>query len=155
MTVSKNVIIFALIGTAVVSVDLYLSHQESAAPSHCNQYTEQNVKQYSEQYSEQYSIQNTAQDSVLSLTNLAAISSYSTVSDSLSESSLKQELVEVTAKQLSDASRCERQSDHSVSWMDWVFSWQDSPTFHYLDLLELLSSGDSHGNAGQTSPVKS
>jgi hypothetical protein len=147
MTVSKNVVIFALIGTAVVSVDLYLSHQESAAPSHCNQYTEQNVKQYS--------IQNTAQDSVLSLTNLAAISSYSTVSDSLSESSLKQELVEVTAKQLSDASRCEQQSDHSVSWMDWVFSWQDSPTFHYLDLLELLSSGDSHGNAGQTSPVKS
>lgn len=147
MTVSKNVIIFALIGTAVVSVDLYLSHQESAAPSHCNQYTEQNV--------EQYSTQNTAQDSVLSLSNLAAISSYSTVNASLSESSLKQELVEVTAKQLSDASRCEQQSDHSVSWMDWVFSWQDSPTFHYLDLLELLSNGDSHGNAGQTSPVKS
>lgn len=143
MIVSKYVVIFALLGSTVLSVDLYLTHQQSTIPTYCNQLVEQ--------------------DSILPKTNVTAVSSRSDLSNSLSESSLQhalekkleQQLVGITSTQLTQQTQCVPQSEHSVSWMDWVFSWQDSPTFHYLDLLELLSSGDSHGNAGQTSPVKS
>ena len=136
MRVSNNVVIFALIGLAVVSVDFYLAHQQSDTPSHCQQIADN--------------------DSVFALTNMASIASQGSLNSSLSQSSMKNDAVNLKSTQLSNYSQCITQSDNSVSWMDWVFSWHDSPTFHYLDLLELLtSSGDSHGHAGQSSPIKS
>ena len=87
---------------------------------------------------------------------MASIASQGSLNSSLSQSSMKNDAVNLKSTQLSNYSQCITQSDNSVSWVDWVFSWHDSPTFHYLDLLELLtSSGDSHGNAGQSSPIKS
>lgn len=136
MTVSKNVVIFALIGLAAVSVDLLLDRHFSHSQIECQQLN--------------------AQGSSLALTNMAALANHHTISGSLQHSMTTQQDNTVTqSTHLKGGSQCNNSSEHSVSWMDWVFSWQDSPTFHYLDLLELLTSHNDDNSHGHPSPVKS
>lgn len=42
--------------------------------------------------------------------------------------------------------QCLQPEYHQVSWYDWLFSDADSATFHYLDLLELISSSKDREN---------
>lgn len=130
MNVSKNVTLFATIGLTAVAVNTFVGVQQSQTQTQC-----------------------------ADLSSAIAALSYvaqANASNSLSGADIKLETVKVNTKIQADYNQCIAQSEHAVSWKDWVFSWQDSPTFHYLDLLELLSSDNkSHNSGDNPTPVKS
>ena len=50
---------------------------------------------------------------------------------------------------------CLAPEQNQVSWLNWVFSDNDSATFHYLDLLELLTTNRNDDNSSSQRPTSS
>ena len=130
MTVSNKVVVFALLGLTVATVDYIVAHKKAQSLLACQQFTDN--------------------DSFFALSNM---SSSSSISNTFQTSNIQLDLAKAKSKQIADYSKCVTKADNSVSWMDWVFSWQDSPTFHYLDLLELLTPVDANDNNAPSHPV--
>ena len=128
MTISSKVVAFALFGLSALTIDYIVAHQYTAG------------------------------DQICAVANNSLI--FSSVSepqpDSLHPTALQLRTAKAKSQRLASLTDCLSPEEKSVSWVDWVFSWQDSPTFHYLDLLELLSNNndDSSHGSGQPSPVK-
>lgn len=120
MAVSNKFVVFALLGLSFVAVNYVVANKDASFDLACQSIGEND-----------------------SLFKLREMSSSHTVSpDSVHLKSVKSKSL-----QISDSSECINDADNNVSWMDWVFSWQDSPTFHYLDLLELLTPVESRDSA--------
>lgn len=130
MNVSKNVTLFATIGVTALAANIFVNVQQSQTQTQCEDLSK----------------------AMVALSYVAQ----SNVSNALSSADIKLDTVKLNTKIQAEYNQCIAQSEHSVSWKDWIFSWQDSPTFHYLDLLELLSSDNKNHNRGEhASPVKS
>lgn len=112
MTVSNKVVVFALFGLSFVAVNYVVAHKDASLELACQSIGENK--------------------SLFKLTEMSS-------SNTLSPDSVHLKSVKLKSQQITDSSECINDPENNVSWMDWVFSWQDSPTFHYLDLLELLS----------------
>lgn len=120
MTVSNKVVVFALLGLSFVAVNYIVAHKDANFDLTCQSIGEN--------------------DPLFKLTEMSS-------SNTLSPDSVHLKSVESKSLQIADSSECINDADNNVSWMDWVFSWQDSPTFHYLDLLELLTPVESRDSA--------
>lgn len=119
MAVSNKVVVFALLGLSFVAVNYVVANKDASFDLDCQ------------------SIEN---DSLFKLKEMSS-------SNTVSPDSVHLKSVKSKSLQISDSSECINDADNNVSWMDWVFSWQDSPTFHYLDLLELLTPVESRDSA--------
>lgn len=130
MNVSKNVTLFATIGITAVAVNTFVEFRQTQTQTQCAELS----------------------NAMVALSYVAQANA----SNSLSSADIKLDTVKLNTKIRTEYNQCIAQSEHAVSWKDWVFSWQDSPTFHYLDLLELLSTDKKNHNRGEHStPVKS
>lgn len=130
MTVTNKVVVFSLLGLSVVAADYVVAHKEAQPLLNCQQALDN--------------------DSFFTLSHL---SSSKAMSNTFQATNLHTDIAKTKSQQLADYSQCLIREDNSVSWSDWFFSWQDSPTFHYLDLLELLTPVDNSDNGG-SHPVK-
>lgn len=123
MVISYKVVAFAVFAVAVVGIDSYLAHSKT---KDC------------------YAFLQT--DSMFSLADVETSTLTSNPMSSATRSSAPIELSQTAQSQLN---QCLAAKQNQVSWFDWVFSNSDSGTFHYLDLLELLTpNNDSDYSSG-------
>ena len=123
MVISNKVVAFAIFAVAAVGIDSYLAHSKT---KDCYAF-----------------LQN---DTMFSITDVHTSMLVLNPISSVTRSAAPVELSKTAQKQLN---QCLAAKQNQVSWFDWVFSHSDSGTFHYLDLLELLTpNNDSDYNSG-------
>ena len=131
MYISNKVVGLSLIAVAVVAVDFFAADSTT---------------------SHQKCIELTSSTSVFVIPNLTPnTSSFSQQMNQATFGSVPQAKIEPLSK--AQIERCLAPEQNQVSWLDWVFSDSDSATFHYLDLLELLTPNRNDDNAGSQRPT--
>lgn len=123
MVISNKVVAFAILGLVIVAGDTYLAHKQN---SECAVFTDVG--------------------SMFDITQLSSnnISAYSF-------NGITSPNIEINATAQKRLNQCLAAQQNQVSWWDWVFSDSDSGTFHYLDLLELLTPNNNDYSSGGSS----
>lgn len=128
MVISNKVVALAVFAVAVVGIDSYLALSKT---DDC------------------YAFLQT--DSMFSLSDVHSTSLVYNPLSSITRPSIPAELSQTAQKQLN---QCLAAKQNEVSWLDWVFSDSNSGTFHYLDLLELLTpnNDNDYSSGGASRP---
>lgn len=120
MYISNKVVGLSLVALAVIAVDFLLSDLSMSKKESC-------VNVLPDVSSSAFVIPNLTPDT----------SSFSQRMNQASFGSMSNTKLEPQAK--AQIEYCLAPEQNQVSWLDWVFSDSESATFHYLDLLELLT----------------
>jgi hypothetical protein len=126
MAVSNKVVVLTVFALSLVASDYYLAHQQA---NDCRVNVDPDVLFSFNQLSHDFEA-NTS----LSLPVKPSVT--------------------INQRSIEQLSQCLEPQHNSVSWWDWVFSDAHSNTFHYLDLLELITPdnndySNNHSRPGQ------
>lgn len=131
MYISNKVVGLSLAAFAVVAIDFFATSSDS---------------------SKQRCLELATSSSVFVIPNLTPnTSSFSQQINQATFGSAPQTKIEPLTK--AQIERCLAPEQNQVSWLDWVFSDSDSATFHYLDLLELLTPSQGDDNSSSQRPT--
>ena len=112
--ISNKVVALALLCWTLVSIDSYMAHRQyNQIPNQCKAFVSSNNVVIFNAMPEGF--------------NAYQINAANALSAELSPTASKQ------------LQQCMASVSNSVNWWNWVFSDAESGTFHYLDLLELLT----------------